>query len=295
MWRGRFQEAREHYEALLACGYESPRHNDPRVYGGAEFGLLGYGMLGWVLWKLGYPDQAIEWCKKGVKLGHRSHHPLSRVWVLAYETFVHHFRRDLASTRSVNARLEAAAHDAGCTELLRGAIGATEGWCLVHEGRVRKGIDTLRDSWDDLRAKGLGATHSWCANLLADALRVGGRSEEGLEFLDRATAESLVVDETIYAAQTARIRGELLLELERPRLEEAETALREAIECAQAQGARSFELQAALSLARLLRDSRRSEQARDVLSGIYGWFTEGYDTADMQEAEALLADLGASP
>jgi len=291
-FQGRFREAKEHYEALLASGYDATRDTDVRLLAGMELVSDAHGMIGIVLWKLGYPDQAVRWSREGVALARKGQNPVSLAYVLQYETWVHLYRRDTAGARPLIDQLEPAAVQAGVLDLWWGNIQATEAWCLLREGRNDEAISTLRDAWADLRSKGLGATDNWCANILADALRAGGQPEEGLHVLDKTREESIAVGEGIYAAETPRIRGELLLALPEPKPEEAEAAFREAIETARAQEARSFELQATISLARLLRDTGRSEEAREMLAEIHGWFTEGFDTADLKEAKELLEELG---
>jgi predicted ATPase len=127
--------------------------------------------------------------------------------------------------------------------------------------------------------------------LLADALRAGGRAQEALAVLEEARVTSATSDEHVHDSDLLRIQGECLLLLDVPRPQDAEQAFREAIEIAKQQDAKSLQLRAATSLGRFLRDNGRAEEARSLLSEVYGWFTEGFDTADLKEASALLREL----
>jgi predicted ATPase len=128
--------------------------------------------------------------------------------------------------------------------------------------------------------------------LLADAYGLAGEAKRGLQVIEEALALCDRNDERYYEAEIHRLRGELLLELETPDETRAEEALRRAIEIAQGQKARMLELRAAVSLGRLLRDQGRSAEARELLPGVYGWFTEGFDTPDLRATAELLAELG---
>jgi predicted ATPase len=121
---------------------------------------------------------------------------------------------------------------------------------------------------------------------------VAGDFEEGLAVVDRAMARADVSGQKGNSAELHRLRGDLLRRLPGPNLKQCETSFRSALVIAHAQGARGFELRAALSLARLLRDKGANHDAREVLTPIYGSFTEGFDTADLQEAKALLEAAG---
>ena len=127
---------------------------------------------------------------------------------------------------------------------------------------------------------------------LAEAYGAAGRTSDGLE----ATAEALGLvqqnGETWWEAEIHRLHGELLLKQNRAKSAEAQVSLKRAIEIGHKQGAKSLELRATVSLARLLRDTNRRDEARAMLADIYNWFTEGFDTADLKDAKALLDELG---
>jgi predicted ATPase len=127
--------------------------------------------------------------------------------------------------------------------------------------------------------------------LVAEALAFAGDVEEGLAELNQAIARSTETGEKWADAELHRLRGDLLCRLTRPDLDNAETSFRAALSIAREQGTKGFELRAATSLARLLGNDGRREEARELLAPVYDWFTEGFDTADRKDAKALLAEL----
>jgi predicted ATPase len=140
-------------------------------------------------------------------------------------------------------------------------------------------------------ATGAKAARPYWLALLAEACGEGGQAKEGLEVLAEALAAVHTTGERFYEAELYRLKGELLLTLSRENSGEAEICFHEALEIARRQQAKSLELRAAMSLSRLWRQLGRPEEARQLLAEVYGWFTEGFETADLREAKALLAEL----
>jgi predicted ATPase len=160
-----------------------------------------------------------------------------------------------------------------------------QGWALVEQGQGEAGIAQIRQGLAARRASGEAtATH---LHLGAEASWKAGQIEEGL----RATAEALVLrdrSESRGVAELYRLKGELLLTRSSEHQAEAESCFRAALEAARSQQAKSWELRAAMSLSRLWQQQGKRAEARQLLAPIYGWFTEGFDTADLQEARVLL-------
>jgi predicted ATPase len=189
----------------------------------------------------------------------------------------------------------------------------TRGWALAEQGSTEEGIVQLRQGLATLGAMGadLGQTHMLVR--LAEAYGRGGQTEEGLRVLGEALPAVHKNGERHYEAELYRLRGELLLQqvVERdaeaiqihtltvavrtahapPLQTEAETCFRQAIDVAGHQCAKSLELRAVMSLSRLWQKQGRRAEARQMLAELYGWFTEGFDTPDLQEAKALLEAL----
>ena len=142
------------------------------------------------------------------------------------------------------------------------------------------------------RAAGVDLCLPYYLGVFADGCLYAGRAEEGLSAAEEGLAEVERTGDVRHEAELYRLRGELLLTLGED-AEEVESCFREAIAVAQRQEARSWELRATVSLARLLRGQDRGAEAQEALAAIYGWFTEGFDTVDLKEAKALLEELAA--
>jgi len=151
-------------------------------------------------------------------------------------------------------------------------------------------LDTVRSEFEDHSRRGyqLGITALYV--FLCDALLRRGAADVAAKLL--AEALTAAREEQMFAAELHRLRARAMLDAGRPEARaEAQSILERALRTARDQGARSLELRAALSLARLLADAGQRDEARDLLAPIYGWFTEGFDTADLKEAKALLDEL----
>jgi predicted ATPase len=190
-----------------------------------------------------------------------------------------------------------------------------QGWALAEQGQVEEGITQIRQGLATHEALGAGLFHSYYLVLLAEAYGKAGQAEDGLGVLTKALAFVDRTEERFYEAELYRIKGELLLAQEgydfgyrpqgedrrrrlkaagyeaREKTEEAEGCFLRAIEIAQRQQAKSLELRAVMSMSRLWQQQGKQAEAHQMLSEIYNWFTEGFDTKDLQEAKALLEEL----
>ena len=163
---------------------------------------------------------------------------------------------------------------------------------MTQRGPGGAAVERIRDGLAAARAAGSRFHEPMILGLLAEALGLTGEIEAGLELLAEALALAQASGARGNDAELHRLRGELLGRLPSPDWTEVEVCFRTALAVAREQGTRGFELRAALSLARLLRDQGRRHEARDLLAPIYGWFTEGFDTPDLKEAKALIDALG---
>jgi adenylate cyclase len=164
-----------------------------------------------------------------------------------------------------------------------------QGWVLVEQGEVEQGIAQMRRGLDILRASGSLMYLPMELTRMARAHVKLGQTEEGLTLLKEAQAAANRSGERYYEAEIHRLKGELLLA--QGDEGEAEASLKRAVEVARQQKAKSLELRATVSLCRFWQERGRREEAGEMLAGIYGWFTEGLDTPDLQEAKALLQEL----
>jgi predicted ATPase len=181
------------------------------------------------------------------------------------------------------------------------------GWVLTQQGVLQEGIAQIREGLDAAQATGAAVYQPYFLALLAEAYGKAGQAEEGLRLLGEALGVAHTHRELYYEAEIHRLRGEFSLQsavhsrqstvtnLQSPTpnpQEEAEACFLKAIEIARKQSAKSLELRATMSLSRLWQQQGRKEEARQMLAEIYGWFTEGFDTQDLQEAKALMEELG---
>jgi TOMM system kinase/cyclase fusion protein len=289
LWLGELVPARAHLEQSLAL-YDPREHRALAFRTGIDPGVWCLSYAAYALWLLGYPDQALRRSHEALALAQELSHPPSLAAGLAYAAFTHCFRGETHATQEHGEAAMALASEQGVPQWL--AVGMiAQGWVLVMQGQGEEGLAQMRQAMAAWRAMGAGATVSWHLALLAEACEKAGQAEEGLTVLDEALAHVDITGERFYAAQVYRLQGELLLQQAIPDEALAETCLRQALDIARHQQAKSWELRVAQSLARLWQQQGKQAEARELLAPIYGWFTEGFDTADLQEAKALLEAL----
>jgi predicted ATPase len=281
--------AREHWTQGLAL-YDRQQHHHHAAFFGVDLGVFFPSWLPHALWHLGYPDQALSMSHKALTLAQELVHPFSLALALDYTAMLHQFRREAPAARE---RAEAAI--ALCTEhgfayyLAWATI--VRGWALAAQGQGEEGLAQMRQGLADLRATGAETRLPYYLTLLAEACGQVGQVAAGLALLAEALAQARREGESWRDAELQRLWGELLLRQAHPDAHQAETHLQQALEIARRQQARSLELRAAMSLSRLWQQQGKHQAACKLLTEIYEWFTEGLDTADLQDARALLETL----
>jgi predicted ATPase len=243
------------------------------------------------LWLLGYPEQALARLHEALALAHALSHPYSLAFAQSMAAWVSQLRRDVPA---VHEHAEAAVVLATTQGFpLWVASGTTlRGWALAMQGQGEAGMAQIRQGIAARRAD-RGALHiPYYCTMLADVCDHLGYLANGLQAL--AEAHTLVEqhEDRWWEAEVCRLQGVLLLRQPETPQAEAETWLQRALDVARRQEAKSLELRAAMSLARLWQQQGQRAEAHALLAPVYGWFTEGFDTADLQEARALLEELG---
>jgi predicted ATPase len=275
------------------------------------------------LWLLGYPDQALKRIHETLTLARELSHSFSVAVVLDAAAWIHQFRREGQATQERAAALIALCTEQGFT-LVAAEGTMLRGWALVEQGE-EEGIAQIRQGLAVWRATGAEMSLLYFLILLAGAYGKAGQAEEGLSTLSEALTLVNRTGERFYEAELYRIKGQLVLqsgvkkslgqvqdkskqvktslESELPNTQHptpstqaeleagAEECFHKAIEIARRQQAKSLELRAAMSLSRLWQKQGKKDKARQMLAEIYNWFTEGFDTADLKDAKALLDAL----
>jgi predicted ATPase len=242
------------------------------------------------LWLLGYPDQAVASIQAALALAQQLAHPLSLTQALRWAAVLHHLRREAVQTRAHAEASMTITTDRGFPQQVAVAM-PLRGWALAASGQGVEGIAQIRQGLGAFRATGATRDRLEHLALLAEASAQMGQTAEGLVALAKALATLDQSDMRLWEAELYRLRGELLLQHAVAQPGEAETCFRQALDIARRQQAKSLELRAAMSLCRLWQRQGKRDAARQLLAEVYGWFTEGFDTADLQEAKALLEEL----
>ena len=239
---------------------------------------------------LGYPEQARQQYARMLDLLAEPLDAFAREGGIANGLFMSNFMGDNRRMLESAQRLVAVARESGGTYYL--GIGMIWlGRAMVVEGAIKRGLETVAEGRDVLLNLGELASLGMVEHCAVSAYLQAARTEEGLTIIEEAITQCAAGGVRLFEADLHRLKGELLLAASAP-MTDAEDSFRKAITIAQRQQAKSWELRATMSLARLLMKQGRRDEARSMLTEIYNWFTEGFDTADLKDANALLDELG---
>jgi predicted ATPase len=268
-----------------------PRRHSPQVLGTwQDSGVTCLSFVSMVLWLQGYPDQAKERSHNALTLSEELSHLFTKAFTSCHAASLHQFLQERQQAQEQAATAIALETEHGYTQFsTRGAI--LQGWTLAIQGHAAEGMAQLREGLDASRAKGTELLRPYYLALLAEVYQTQRQVEEGLTVLAEALALVDKNDERWWEAELHRLKGELLQRQAVPDALQAEVCFQRALAVARHQQAKSLELRAAMSLSRLWQRLGKRAEAYQLLAEIYGWFTEGFDTADLQEARALLAEL----
>jgi predicted ATPase len=286
---GALSRARAHQEKMLAL-YDHDRDHSLRFMYAADFRVSALSLLSLTLLSLGYPRQAQEGLEEAVAYAQQLSHPRSLALALGFACQFCGLTRDLESLKDYAEAEISLSTAQGFPNSLRSA--------RIHQSCVHalRGVEEgLALCTRELAAKRVSANERerpLTSILLAEAYQNAGQPSEGLRVLEEPLGRVAHTREGWIEAELHRIRGELLLpSVAEPYSGEAEACFQRALAVAREQSARMWELRAAMSLARLWANQGRRAEAHDLLAPVYGWFTEGFDTADLKDAKALLDEL----
>jgi predicted ATPase len=287
---GEFTLAKEHLDHGMAI-YDFEQHRSHAfLYGGHDPGACCRCQRGYVLWYLGYPEQALKNAQESIALAQKLSHPYSLVTSLEGTTMVNQFCRNVRETQKLAETVVALAGEQGFP-VMSAVATLSRGWALAEQGMEKEGISELHRGMAAYRASGAGLGLPYQLARLAEVYEKAGQILEGLSSITEALALTEKTGDRPWAAELYRLKGVLTLLSTAGAQEEAEQSLRQAIAIARGQQAKSLELRATMSLARLLAGQGKREDGRMMLAEIYNWFTEGFDTADLKDAKALIEEL----
>jgi DNA-binding winged helix-turn-helix (wHTH) protein/predicted ATPase len=288
-FRGDFVTARTHLEQARSLT-DSLLFPMPTIRGGFVAGVEPLVWLDLALWALGYADQARQRSQEALALAQQAEHPPSQ-WVAAcFAALLAQCCRDVAGTRAyaeAAMALAAAQGFAHRVELSR----ILWGWALVLQGDAAADVAHICQGEAGSRGLGPEVAHPYWLSLLAEGYGRVGQPEAGLAVLEEALTVMATTEARWWEAELYRLQGDLLLHLPSPDVSQAEACFQRALEVARRQQARALELRAAMSLSRLWQQRAQRIEAGQLLSDIYHWFTEGFDTSDLRSAKALLEEL----
>jgi TOMM system kinase/cyclase fusion protein len=286
---GAFPTARQRLEEAIAR-YTPDQRRAPEFRMGFDPGMGCHAFAAQTFWALGFPEQALAHIHKALALVQELSHPYSLAYARLHAALVSQLRRDvLAVYEQAGAAITLATEQGFPLWVAMETV--FRGWALAQQGQGAEGIAQVRQGIAALLDTGVALFVPYFCTMLAEVSAHLGHPEDGLRAL--AEAHTLVEqhEERWWEAEVYRLRGVLLLRQPGTPQAEAETWLQRALDVARHQQATSLELRAAMSLSRLWQQQGKQAEARELLGPIYGWFTEGFDTADLQEAQALLEEL----
>jgi DNA-binding SARP family transcriptional activator/predicted ATPase len=285
---GRIAEANEQFGEMIAA-YNPDQLLDYQESQGWDFAAQARAWQAHALWCLGYPQQAQERGREAVRLAQDLVPPFNQALVSAYLALLQQLCADEKVARMYAEEALALTIKYQAT-YYRAWAGILVGYALALEQPDEEHIGGLRGSITEFNASSARLRLPYYLSLLARVYGKAGRVEEGLASIDEALAEARAHNERWWDAELHRLRGEFLL-LCGADTSDGEAAMLRAIEIARSQQARSLELRATMSLARLWIAQNRGDDARRRLGDVYSWFTEGFETPDLQAARLLLAQL----
>jgi predicted ATPase len=311
-WQGDPVSAHQYLEKSAAC-YETEQHNLHASLYGVDLGVGSHIYGAWAVAILGYFDQALRQSEEALVLAQKLNHSQSSIYALAIAVVLRSYDGEWQRAQEQAETIIALSERHGSVFTL--ALGImTKGWVLAERGQeevgrslIHQGLAAAHDTGDEL-------TRTYYLARLASVCEKSGQTEEGLAAVAEALASVDKTGERAYEAELYRLKGELTLQKEardwrlgtgspspqtlRLKLlapmevvEQAERYFLKAIDISRKQQAKSLELRAVMSLARLWQQQSKTAEAHKMLSEIYNWFTEGFDTKDLQEAKALLESL----
>jgi DNA-binding SARP family transcriptional activator/predicted ATPase len=288
---GEFASSKRHLERVLAI-YASETHRLPPSPMIADVKVNALSLLAHDLFMRGHQDQALSQAEQAVFWGRTLRHSHSLAYALWHAAALHFLRCDEKAAFDVLEEAASIATQQGFPYWLANCT-VLRGHLLVTRGEAAKGLALVRKGHEDVKATGALVGETWRLSLLATCCEHADQTDEAMDLLTRALDVAERRHERLVEAELHRLKGEWLLAYRQTEPAEAELCFERALAVAQKQGARTWQLRAATSLARLWLAQDKRDEARDLLAPIYNWFTEGLDTPILREARITLERLAA--
>jgi predicted ATPase len=289
LFRGRFEQGLSQAKSA-ALLYDPDKHRDLARDYGVHPAPSAMDWEAWGHWLTGYPEAYRRKDQDALALTREINHPLTSAMVIVHSALWHSMRDDAAHALTHAQETIALCQEAGIPlRRIEGEI--IEGWALAEQGEIERGIAEIEQGMADWRAIDAEIARPWWLALLAKARLKSGEPEKAILALREGLEIIEVSEERAWEAELNRLTGVALLAKDASDNVAADACFAKAIAVAQSQKAKSLELRAATALARLWQSQNKSREAHDLLAPVYGWFTEGFDTADLKDAKALLDEL----
>jgi class 3 adenylate cyclase/predicted ATPase len=287
LFSAEFTSALDHFDQLMVLHVPGRRYSGELLL---DPWVSGHSLVSWVLLLLGHPERALTHSREALNGAHKQLRPYMLAATMHQQNVVDQLRGNRRTVEERATGLMKLTKEQGFAHWHATAT-FLHGWALAAAGAVAAGVDEMRRGLAAKQATGAQLKVPYYLGLMAGVLRGAGSGSDALTLLEEALARVNRTGERWFEAELHRLKGEAALAYSSGRAVEAETCFRQAVAVAQNQSARLWELRAATSLARLWRDQGKRAQAHDLLAPVYGRFTEGFDTADLQNAKGLLDEL----
>jgi predicted ATPase len=286
---GSISQGRAHFDGALAL-YDPAKHRPLAMRFGQDARVTLLAWRSWAMWVLGYSEVALDDAQQSLIDAREIGHAASLMLALVSTSRIHIFRGNYAAAAPFIDELTTLADDKGA--LYWGAMGRLQrGWLFALTGKAADAIRVITAGIAATRSTGATWSVSFSLSYLARGYAELGRFDEAWRCIGEATTTMEATKESLWEAEIHRLAGELALMSPEGDAAKAEAHFEHALAVARQQQAKSWELRAAMSMARLWRDQGKRDEARDLLGPVYDWFTEGFDTLDVKEAKTLLDEL----
>jgi predicted ATPase len=280
-------KARKHFDSASAL-YNPDKHRPLVARIGHDLGVMTLCHRGVDLWLLGYPEAARADIDRALRDAREFKHAATLMYALTYNSIVNALRRDIAKAQA--DELVALADEKGAV-FWKASGGLVKSWLFVLTGRASDAVTSFSSAIAMSRSTGATIFVPLFLSMLGSAFAELQQFDQARRYIGQAMALSEASGERWFDAEIYRTAGEIELSSSERKGPNAQHYFEQALSVARAQQARSWELRAATSLARLWRGQGRRAEARNLLARVYDWFTEGFDTLDLKEAKALLEEL----